>query len=290
MKDAIAISRRLARAAGRLAFAPPVACVLNPPLYAREPHEAYLERYAKRGCEALLVGMNPGPFGMVQTGVPFGEVGLVRDWLGIEGRVERPEREHPGRPILGFDCPRSEVSGARLWGWARERFGTPERFFSRFFVWNWCPLAFLEASGRNRTPNALPAREREPLEALCDRALVELTELLEPRFVVGIGRFAARRAELALAGKGLVIGSILHPSPASPSANAGWARRAEEGMEALGIRLGPRAWETRASPGVTRAPRKTRAKQRVRRARARGTRLARGGPSSAENPRPCSTS
>jgi single-strand selective monofunctional uracil DNA glycosylase len=236
-RDAVAISRRLARAAGRLTFAPPVACVLNPPLYAREPHEAYLERYAKRGCEALLVGMNPGPFGMVQTGVPFGEVGLVRDWLGIQGRVARPEREHPERPILGFECPRSEVSGARLWGWARERFGTPERFFARFFVWNWCPLAFLEASGRNRTPSALPAGERAPLEAVCDRALVEIVDHLRPRFVVGVGTFAAERARASLAGRDVVVGSILHPSPASPAANRGWAEQAEAGLADLGIEL-----------------------------------------------------
>ena len=119
----------------------------------------------------LYFGMNPGPFGMAQTGVPFGEVAAVRDWLGIEAPVERPAREHPKRRVEGFACRRSEVSGARLWGWARARFGTPERFFARFFVWNWCPLGFLADSGANLTPAELPAAERRALEAVCDRAL-----------------------------------------------------------------------------------------------------------------------
>src|SRR5688572_32536315 len=95
--------------------------------------------------------MNPGPFGMAQTGVPFGDVAMVRDWLGIVAAVAKPRDEHPKRPVLGFECQRSEVSGARLWGWARARFGTPQRFFERFFVANYCPLAFMESSGANRT-------------------------------------------------------------------------------------------------------------------------------------------
>jgi single-strand selective monofunctional uracil DNA glycosylase len=181
--------------------------------------------------------MNPGPFGMAQTGVPFGEITLVREWIGIEEPVERPANEHPKRPVLGFDCPRSEVSGRRLWTWARDRFGTPEAFLGRFFVWNYCPLVFMEETGRNRTPDKLPAAERDPLFAACDRALVRMTDLLEPRVVLGIGKFAERRARAALDGRAVAVGSILHPSPASPLANRGWANRAEAQLAALGIRL-----------------------------------------------------
>src|SRR5690606_19431577 len=140
--------------------------------------------------EVVLVGMNPGPFGMAQTGVPFGEVAAVRDWMGIEAAIGRPPEEHPKRPVLGFDCPRSEVSGARLWGWAKDRFGTPEAFFARFFVINYCPLVFLEESGRNRTPDKLPAAEREALTAVCDRALRDSIEVLSPQHVVGVGTWA----------------------------------------------------------------------------------------------------
>ena len=147
-----------------LEFGPPMTHVYDPMEYAREPHHDYLRRFGGAPKEVLLVGMNPGPWGMVQTGVPFGEIDAVRDWMGVQGAVGRPPEEHPKRPVQGFDCPRSEVSGRRLWGWARQRFGTADAFFARFFVWNYCPLVFMEESGRNRTPDRLPAEESAPAE------------------------------------------------------------------------------------------------------------------------------
>lgn len=221
-----------------LRFGPPVTHVYNPLVYARAPNEAYLSRWGKGPKEVLLLGMNPGPFGMAQTGVPFGDVGMVRDWLGITGPVGKPAHEHPKRPILGFDCDRSEVSGSRVWSWARERFGSPERFFERFFVFNYCPLVFMEESGRNLTPDRLPAAEREPLFAACDEALRQLVAQWEPRWVVGIGAFSAKRAEEALAGLDSIrVGRILHPSPANPQANLGWAEAATAGLRALDIHI-----------------------------------------------------
>jgi single-strand selective monofunctional uracil DNA glycosylase len=179
--------------------------------------------------------MNPGPFGMAQTGVPFGDVAMVRDFLGIAERVERPEREHPKRPVLGFDCQRSEVSGTRLWGWAKQRFETPARFFARFFVVNYCPLAFVEESGKNFTPDKLPAKEQRPLFEACDRALARIVEQLEPKAVIGVGGFAEGRARAALPDFAGSLGCILHPSPASPKANAGWAATIERQLGDLGL-------------------------------------------------------
>ena len=176
------------------------------------------------GPTYCLLGMNPGPFGMVQTGVPFGEVASVRTWLGIESGVEPPRRQHPKRPVQGFACTRNEVSGSRLWGWARDRFGTPDAFFQRFFVWNYCPLAFLEASGRNRTPDRLPPDERRPLFRVCDRALWEIVDHLQPSLVLGVGRWSEGRARAVLADR-VPIGHVLHPSPASPAANRGLGGR-----------------------------------------------------------------
>lgn len=231
------IHRDLCRAVDRLRFAPPVAWVYNPLAYAWPLCEAYLLRWGRGTREVVLLGMNPGPFGMVQTGVPFGDPAMVRGWLRLEGKVGRPAREHPRRPVLGLDSPRREVSGARLWGWARERFGTPERFFRDFFVANWCPLAFLDAGGRNLTPDKLSAAERAALAGPCDRALRAVVAALRPRFVVGVGTFAAQRAREALAGTGVVVGAMLHPSPASPRANRGWAEQAERDLRVLGITL-----------------------------------------------------
>src|SRR5512142_2172214 len=152
----VQISRKLSRAVSKLRFGGEITHVYNPLEYAWEPHERYLDRYGRSRKRLLFVGMNPGPFGMAQTGVPFGDAGMVRDFLGIEGAVGSPPYPHPKRPVSGFACPRSEVSGGRLWGWVRDRFGTPERFFDRFFVMNYCPLVFMEASGANRTPDKLP--------------------------------------------------------------------------------------------------------------------------------------
>ncbi|HEV8246812.1 MAG TPA: hypothetical protein VGP93_13635, partial [Polyangiaceae bacterium] len=141
------ISRKLAEEVGELEFSRPISTVYNPLVYARAPHEAYLERWGQSPKEVVLLGMNPGPYGMAQTGVPFGDVTMVRDFVGICARVDKPEPEHPARPIQGFGCRRSEVSGSRLWGWAAAQFGSAERFFARFFVVNYCPLVFMEESG-----------------------------------------------------------------------------------------------------------------------------------------------
>lgn len=231
------ITDRLVKELKPLRFAPPVHSVYNPLEYARACYDEYLDRFASPPCEVMLLGMNPGPFGMAQTGVPFGEVSMVRDWLGICHPVGKPKKQHPKRPIQGFDCPRSEVSGSRLWGWARDRFGTPERFFSRFFIANYCPLVFMEESGANRTPDKLPAKEREPLFRACDRALRALVEHMNPQFVIGVGAFAEGRARVALDGMDVRIGRILHPSPASPAANRGWAQAVDAELQAMGIAL-----------------------------------------------------
>ena len=235
--DLVKISRTLRGAVKPLAFSGEVTHVYNPLDYAWKPHARYLERYGRGRKEVLLVGMNPGPFGMAQTGVPFGEVTMVRDWLGICEAVRRPDPEHPKRPVEGFGCARSEVSGRRLWGWARDRFTTPEAFFARFYVHNYCPLAFMADTGRNLTPDKIKAAEREPLFKACDLALRRVVEALGPGLVVGVGAFAEGRARAALARLDVRIGRLLHPSPASPAANRGWEEAADRMLEALGVRV-----------------------------------------------------
>ncbi len=230
-----AVSRSLARSVGALRFSAPVRYVYNPLVYARPPHEVYLRRHAATRKRVILLGMNPGPFGMAQTGVPFGAVEVVRSWLGIEGPVGRPPREHPKRPVQGLACPRNEVSGARLWGAIAERFGTPERFFRRHFVANLCPLLFLEASGRNRTPDALRRPERDALLDSCRRHLRRLVELLEPEWVVGVGAFAAEQAREALRGTQVRVARILHPSPANPRAGKDWGLRVARELADQGV-------------------------------------------------------
>ena len=231
------ITQQLNAALTQLQFAPPTDCVYNPLTYAAAPLRAYLERFGSGPKEVLLLGMNPGPYGMVQTGVPFGAVPHVRDWMGIEAPVQQPPRVHPKRPIAGFACRRVEVSGERLWGWVGRHFGAPQAFFKRFFVYNYCPLAFMEASGKNRLPEALFKQERLALYAACDQALRQVVEALQPRVVVGIGAFAQLRAQAALPCAPPIIGRILHPSPQSPLANRGWAPIIEAQLQQLGVAL-----------------------------------------------------
>jgi single-strand selective monofunctional uracil DNA glycosylase len=223
------------KALKKLKFGPPVTHVYNPLEYARSAFDVYLRRYGGRPKEVILVGMNPGPWGMAQTGIPFGEINAVKEWLGIETSVEQPAKIHAKRPVYGFQCTRSEVSGKRLWGWAKEMFETPDSFFSRFFVTNYCPLMFIEEDGRNRTPNNIRMAERKPLLSICDQALQETILQLKPRYVVGIGEFTADRARAALSEQDVIIGRITHPSPANPKANKGWETQIMRELLQLGI-------------------------------------------------------
>ena len=209
--------------------------VYNPLDYAWAAHREYLRRYANGRKRVVFLGMNPGPFGMVQTGVPFGEIAAVRDWLGIEVTFEPPASQHPKRPVTGFACTRSEISGRRLWGFFRERYGTAEVFFEEHTVLNYCPLAFMDERGRNRTPDRLPASEREQLFRACDQHLRDVVRILDPVWLVGIGGFAARRAELALAAEPVKIGRLEHPSPANPRANRDWPALATAQLTEQGV-------------------------------------------------------
>ena len=225
------------KALNRLKFSLPVTHVYNPLIYARKAYDVYLEKYGKNPKEILLVGMNPGPWGMAQTGVPFGEIHAVRNWMGIETPIGRPKKIHPKRPVYGFHCKRSEVSGKRLWGWVEKTFHTPEAFFSRFFVANYCPLMFFETDGKNRTPNYIRISERKPLLSVCDRALLKTALHLKPRYVLGIGEFAAGRAHTTLSGLDISVGRITHPSPANPKANKGWESLIMTELAQLGIKI-----------------------------------------------------
>lgn len=238
--DPVAISQQLIDELEGATFDDPITHVYQPLEYAWEPYRAYLERFGTdQPREILLVGMNPGPWGMGQVGVPFGAISFVRDWMGIEAPVKTPSDEHPKRQVEGFDCDRQEVSGSRLWGWAEERFGAAEAFFSRFFVHNYCPLLILEDSGRNRTPPKLRKAEKNQVLPPCDRALRGMIRYYSPRYVVGVGNYAERRVRAAVDGHDfdIEIGRILHPSPASPKANRGWAPQAEDELQQLGLEL-----------------------------------------------------
>lgn len=215
-------------------FAEPVTHVYNPLEYAWAMHAQFLERFGQGSKQVVFLGMNPGPWGMAQTGVPFGEIAAVRDWMKLDAPVAKPPQEHPKRPVEGLACTRSEVSGRRLWGLFSARYPDPAGFFREHFVLNYCPLSFMEESGRNRTPDKLPKTERDPLYAICDEALTAMIDALDPEWAIGIGGFAVKRLE-EICGRERRIGLVLHPSPASPAANRGWAQAAVKQLVEQGV-------------------------------------------------------
>jgi len=211
--------------------------IYNPLDYAWDAHALYLKRYVHKGVLAFFLGMNPGPYGMMQTGVPFGEVGFVKNWMGINVPVGKPEREHPNRPVLGFDCTRSEVSGKRLWGLFSEEYENVNEFFKANAVFNYCPLGFLESgkTAKNFTPNKLKREERAALEGACDAYLKYVLELGKPRVLVGVGKYAQAKLVALNEDPQRQVISIIHPSPGNPQSNNGWAQKTVQTLEAVGV-------------------------------------------------------
>lgn len=228
-------AKELSESLSRLTFSSPVALTYNPLDYAWEAHANYLKIYGSGKKRVLFLGMNPGPFGMMQTGIPFGEIAAVQDWMRISGKIQKPANEHPKRPILGWDCTRSEVSGRRLWGLFAEKFPNPKDFFADHFVANFCPLGFLSPTGSNITPDKISASEMAPVLEICDHHLQTICEILEVESAVGVGLYAEKRLKEVLNEGEISISRILHPSPASPAANKDWAGTAEKQLLDQGI-------------------------------------------------------
>ncbi|MGJ8674023.1 uracil-DNA glycosylase family protein [Rubritalea sp.] len=222
-----------------LTFSEPVTHTYNPLEYAWASHSEYLRRYAQGNKRVLFLGMNPGPWGMSQTGVPFGEIPAVRDWMGIETKVEKPMNEHPKRQVEGFACQRSEVSGRRLWGLFSDHYPKADDFFVDHFVANFCPLVWMGETGRNITPDKLPKAESAPVDIACRKHLAKMITQLEPEFLIGVGAFAEKQLKATvkehLPNNTATIGKILHPSPASPLANKGWPHVPTQQLIDLGI-------------------------------------------------------
>ena len=218
-------------AIGTLEAAGHVAHATNPLNYAWDHHVQFIEQWGGLGATTLLLGMNPGPWGMAQTGVPFGATQVAKDFLRIKARpLETPPNAHPKRPILGLDLERQEVSGTRLWNLMEEIYGTPEIAFANLFVVNHCPLLLLGERGQNITPDNLPRALIEPVLEACDQHLREVVDIMGITRIVGVGKYAERRARLALNagkngsgtasdGRDVEITTCWHPSPASPLAN-----------------------------------------------------------------------
>ncbi len=235
--ELVAAGRRLADELRPLAFSDPVSHTYLTVDYARNGYEGYLEKFGNSRKRVLFLGMNPGPYGMAQTGVPFGEIAAVRDWMGLHPEIGKPVNEHPKRKILGMDCPKSEVSGKRLWDLFSGKFPNAGDFFKDHLVINYCPLVWMKDTGANLTPDKIRAAEMVAVDEACQKHLRRLVEILEPQYLIGVGAYAERQmmAAKGASGSGARIGRILHPSPASPAANRGWAEVAGQQLRECGV-------------------------------------------------------
>ena len=101
LKDAaLRLSEDCDRGINRILKHKLVAHVTNPLDYAWAYHEQFIDKWSVFGATTLLLGMNPGPYGMAQTGVPFGATAMAREILQIEERdVRTPPGAHQKRPI-----------------------------------------------------------------------------------------------------------------------------------------------------------------------------------------------
>lgn len=235
-------ARELSNACDALSFGDPVAYRYNPFAYAWDGHRQYVQRFGDDTKQTLMVGMNPGPWGMAQTGVPFGDPDIVREAMGIEAiDVHAPPEHREARPIYGLGSPRNEVSGTRLYEGLIDAFGDLQTAYEDLFIANYCPLIFFDDEDSNLTPPKLRKHDQEPLFEVCDEHLAHLIAYYEPEHLVGIGRFAERRinATLEATDHDADVHYLLHPSPANPHANkdggAYWQQQLEILLETCGL-------------------------------------------------------
>lgn len=210
-------------------------CVYNPLMYAWDIHEEFIRVSGGRGAKTILMGMNPGPHGMGQMGVPFAATSVVRDLLGISGiDVSKPAISHPKRPVNGLAHPKEEVSGTRLWGLLQDRYGGADQIFQNVFIVNHCPLMILHGPrGTNVTPNNVSGPAVRDLLERCDQHLMEVVMALGAEQVIGIGKYAEKRANLALGEMDIRVRTCWHPSPASPLANRNGGKDWRENVSAV---------------------------------------------------------
>lgn len=213
--------------------------IYNPLSYAKESLFKYFGYFKDHEVNTVYLGMNPGPYGMLQTGIPFGAVDKVRQFLNINDGVKKPYIEHPFRPITGFETKRNEISGTRLWSLFEEVYKTKENFFSDNAVLNYCPLAFLAEDKRagNIALDKIKGEYRGEIERVCDKYLNLYLMLLKPKVLVGIGQYAYK-VLLRNEYKCDKVFSIPHPSPANPKANVNWIENTINVLENEGVICG----------------------------------------------------
>ena len=259
-----------------------VSHVYNPLRYMWPAHERFLSRHyvtdrasapdgrldfyepagATRPRRYLILGMNPGPHGMVQTGLPFGDVVNAAAMLGYRTGDQVPAPDlagvelHPSRPVIGLSATRREASGERLWGGLAAIFGGLEQTLAACFAANYCPLAYFadDAQGTNVTPEDFgkktikgePNPRHDPgyaaeLDKVCLPYLVRVARAMRVEVILAVGRYAEAKANIIAAlqpddsrpARPKVV-YLTHPSPLATRSAGEWATMARHALENAG--------------------------------------------------------
>lgn len=224
----ISLENDLVSQLNNLNYGPNVEYIYSPLDYASNLHKVFLKKFLCTSKKVLFLGINPGPWGMCQTGIPFGEVNIVRSYLRVDGEVLTPTNCHPQRPITGLNCHRSEVSGKRLWDLFIELSeGDPYKFFKDCFIHNYFPLALMNNNAKNITPGDLKSEYQKELQEICDKSLSDILTLFHTEIIVAIGKYAEKRSNEVVKKFRLTnikVVQIPHPSPRSVGTAEKWKK------------------------------------------------------------------
>lgn len=187
--------------------------IYNPLEYCLDPFIQYLEKGGEKR-DIVFLGMNPGPFGMMQNGIPFGASNFVNNYLNIEKDFDKQkiEKEHPKYKIIGKNIERQEISGTKLWGLIQSFYPDSNTFLENQIVLNYLQLAILDKEkGKNITPDKLNKDVRTKIENICDNQLREILDILESKVLIGVGKYSYD--SLLRVKKNEKVIKINHPSP-----------------------------------------------------------------------------
>ncbi len=182
--------------------------IWNPGLYGETWHARFRRLYRPGQHPLVVFGLNPGPYGMAQTGIPFTDIrrlvsalpDLAAELRGRGERVEPPGLAPPGlRPYLSRSF---ESSAVRVYRFLKKGWGGAERGWTEVVVANPCTLLFIDpAEGKNRTPADLARAARlrgsgrdqvrelvESFGRIRIRCAVESIEALSPRGAILLGK------------------------------------------------------------------------------------------------------
>ena len=195
-----------------LKFFPPCFYVYNPLSYCFESFKIYFEYLNTEEEINLFFGINPGPFGMAQTGIPFGDKETVKNYLKIEPKIDidKIPKQHPKKQILGLEVKRVEKSGRIFWGVIKEFYPEKYDFFKSNFVLNFCPLCFLDEQGRNITPKVLRKEDQIALYKILEIFMLKLFKLIKIKKLIAIGDETF--SYLNALNTKLKIQTIIHPA------------------------------------------------------------------------------